>query len=594
MLRNLDSRRQSPDPDGGIEVASQVEGRSYRPVAWLIILIFITGLGAAFILERYNFLDQTVLPVSKITEQSTSVVSAEGSPNQSILPAQIEAMSADSVAGTAETSLNSTDLQDDATWLPVEQSQQSIGQSGPETDSPLNVTVAQISDRTPGPSTSPRSPVGNRGAASILQQPSGYYAVQLIALRDQRKMLNYARDYGLKSPLYAQIRTRGYISNVLLLGVYPDRLAAVHARNEFLGAWNLPVKPWIRKLGPLQDAIASASKEPDAAIASGDNQTDMDQQIQQLLRKAEFALMRERLTSPAEDNAFSRYSRILEMVPDHPAALAGIDEIVGIYLELAGDYVDSNNFERAARLIDRAERVGGPSPEIAAMQDQLAAQAPALQETAAVPEDTVVVAADLDSMETTVRHEPAASGTEQGVLKEVEGLLLRDAETEARYRLEQFLVTHPDSIATIETLFRLYLRIDDPDMAQRLLDSSSHLPFLKSIELAAQLKVQQGNLIDAVKMLESATPNYEEASYYALLAGLYQQLGRYREAASHYRHLLNEEPEQGTYWLGLAVSLDSLRQNEDALVAFKRTRDTGQYDGDVKQYVEQRISVLSR
>ena len=160
--------------------------------------------------------------------------------------------------------------------------------------------------------------------------------------------------------------------------------------------------------------------------------------------------------------------------------------------------------------------------------------------------------------------------------------------------LEQYLVSDPESVSTVVALFRLYLQMDDLDMAEQLLVGSSRLPSLTILEMKAQIKVHQGDLLGAVKMLESVTPDYDETTYHALLAGLYQKMGRFEEAARHYRYLLNNEPGQGVFWLGLAVSLDSLNSDKEALSAFQRTRDTGHYDGDVQHYVEERIRVLSQ
>tara|TARA_B100000315_G_scaffold260784_1_gene325201 strand:+ start:16024 stop:16575 length:552 start_codon:yes stop_codon:yes gene_type:complete len=100
--------------------------------------------------------------------------------------------------------------------------------------------------------------IANQGATSILQQPAGFYTVQLIALQDESKILAYARDNGLKYPLYAQIHSQGRTLYVLLLGLYPDRLLAARAKDEWAAARHLSAKPWIRELGPLQDAIRLA------------------------------------------------------------------------------------------------------------------------------------------------------------------------------------------------------------------------------------------------------------------------------------------------------------------------------------------------
>jgi len=479
MLRNLDSRRQSADPEGGIQLDAQPAVRKNRPVSLLIGLIFIAGLSAAFILGRNQLLDQTASPVSSVPElleEATVVSDSTSAPVPRVDAAR--AISKDSIAEVSPDE-NLLKLADDATPQLAEQTRQSVSQSQAET-----ISAPQVIS-TPVPEISLRPP-----SAAFVADPS-----------------------------------------------------------------------------------------------------DIDREIQQLLHDAGLAVVRERLTTPPGDNALQRYRRVLALVPNHPEALAGIDEIVSVYLILARDYLDSGNIEHARSLVQRAQGVKGMSTEIAVMKGLLATES--THDTAAVSDD-LYAHADRDPTKTNVRQNSAASKTEQIFLKGVEELVRANAESEARSRLEQFLVTHPDSVATIEELFRLYLRSDDPEMAQKLLDRSSQLPRLTALELGAQLEVQRGNLIDAVEMLETVAPGYEETSYHALLAGLYQKLGRFSEAAGNYRQLLYIDPDQGIYWLGLAVSLDSLQQYQDALSAFQRALDSGQYEGDVRQYIEQRISALSR
>ena len=127
-----------------------------------------------------------------------------------------------------------------------------------------NPPQREVRESTPGtlaarpPPLSRSDPI--QGATSILQKPAGFYAVQLIALQEEDKILEYARVNGLKDPLYAQIESEGGTFYVLLLGCYPDRLSAARAKEEWAVSRKLPAKPWIRELGPLQDAIRLAAR----------------------------------------------------------------------------------------------------------------------------------------------------------------------------------------------------------------------------------------------------------------------------------------------------------------------------------------------
>jgi hypothetical protein len=122
----------------------------------------------------------------------------------------------------------------------------------------LIATPPQQVARAGRPYSSAPIPEAGDGASSILQQPSGFYTIQLIALQDEPRILEYARDSGLKYPLYAHIQSKDRTLYVLLLGVYPDRLSAARAKDEWTENQGRSVKPWIRQLGPLQEAIRLA------------------------------------------------------------------------------------------------------------------------------------------------------------------------------------------------------------------------------------------------------------------------------------------------------------------------------------------------
>lgn len=95
----------------------------------------------------------------------------------------------------------------------------------------------------------------------LLEAPAGHYTVQLIALRDRDAVMAYGHDNGLDDPLYAEISNEGTRWYVLLLGVYPNLASAEAAKNQWGRGKSLKVQPWIRRLGPLQDAIRLAKSE---------------------------------------------------------------------------------------------------------------------------------------------------------------------------------------------------------------------------------------------------------------------------------------------------------------------------------------------
>lgn len=92
----------------------------------------------------------------------------------------------------------------------------------------------------------------------VLEQPADHYTIQLIALQDRESVLAYARTNGIGDPLTTEIYTEGSRWHVLLLGVYPDQASANAAKEEWIRTRQLKVEPWVRRLGPLQQAVRTA------------------------------------------------------------------------------------------------------------------------------------------------------------------------------------------------------------------------------------------------------------------------------------------------------------------------------------------------
>ena len=151
-----------------------------------------------------------------------------------------------------------------ATVIPTPQKSQTLLVNEPVVDEPeaiaLEIALAPEIELTEVMDAAP--PMDSEdGATSIIRQPGDFFAVQLIAMQEENRVLEYARQNGLEYPLYARIESQDNDWYVLLLGIYPDRSHAENARDEFEGTRTLKVRPWIRKLAPLQDAIRLAQQE---------------------------------------------------------------------------------------------------------------------------------------------------------------------------------------------------------------------------------------------------------------------------------------------------------------------------------------------
>lgn len=93
--------------------------------------------------------------------------------------------------------------------------------------------------------------------------------------------------------------------------------------------------------------------------------------IAQLLYEANEALLRNRLTKPAYDNAYDRYQKVLRIDPANESAQTGIKRIGRRYLSLAKEADRRGDRAKARHYVAVAARIDPGYPAIAHMQAYL-------------------------------------------------------------------------------------------------------------------------------------------------------------------------------------------------------------------------------
>jgi septal ring-binding cell division protein DamX len=89
----------------------------------------------------------------------------------------------------------------------------------------------------------------------LLSAPGSAYTVQLIAMKNLKPVLAYAKKVGIEEPLLATVLDNDQVWHLLLLGIYDNPQSANASKDLWIGTRVLKVEPWVRKLGPLQEAI---------------------------------------------------------------------------------------------------------------------------------------------------------------------------------------------------------------------------------------------------------------------------------------------------------------------------------------------------
>lgn len=112
-------------------------------------------------------------------------------------------------------------------------------------------------------------------------------------------------------------------------------------------------------------------------------------------------------------------------------------------------------------------------------------------------------------------------------------------------------------------------------------------------KLDGRLLIEQGQLPQARVVLERAAPPVSaDPEYYSLLGALYQRLGLYAQAAQSYRSIVETDPRNGVWWMGLGMALEATGDTNSARVAYEHAQQTGSLNRAVLQFVQAKLAAL--
>lgn len=112
--------------------------------------------------------------------------------------------------------------------------------------------------------------------------------------------------------------------------------------------------------------------------------------------------------------------------------------------------------------------------------------------------------------------------------------------------------------------------------------------------LMARIQVEQSDLSGAITTLEqNLHAASARADYIAFLAALYQRALRFNDSIASYQRALGIETGQGSWWAGLAISLENAGRSADALKAYQRAAALA-LPPKLARYVQERLQVLAQ
>lgn len=352
------------------------------------------------------------------------------------------------------------------------------------------------------------------------------------------------------------------------------------------------------------DADISVEKEAEAAAnvvleevkTAEDNTVDLNK----ILVSGNKLFKRDRLMSPPEHNAFARYEKVLSIQPSHPEALQGIENIVNRYIYLAETVIAKNEEYKVPGLIKNAYRAGEKYIDVSVLIQQFSQYLSDDSVLFDVEETAAIAVADTSSNHTeTAAPEEGSHGdtifvADRKIAQTAYRLYVGGDLASAEKVLTNFTRLSGFWGESNDLLLKMYLGENQIALAENLIYENKALDAYQFAEKAARVMMKRGDSQGALNMLSAYRPEFlENKNYYVLLASLYNKVGDYKHSVYWYRQLLSVNHEDARLWLGLAVSLDAINNNEDAVKAFEYARLYAQNQSAVKRYISERQLALA-
>ncbi len=241
-----------------------------------------------------------------------------------------------------------------------------------------------------------------------------------------------------------------------------------------------------------------------------------------------------------------------------------------------------------ATLKDKAEEVRTVSPKKESVARAATPEETARAQAPAVAIDTKAV------MEKKVRPVSAQEQADNYYAAAAD-FLHKGRAGDAIANLKSALTANPDHHKARELLVGLTLQHGRWQEGQQLLEQgiARHPRHLGFSQMLARVHIERGADQRALAVLESAGDSARaDPEFLAFLAALYQRTGRHADAAKAYTDAVNLRPDEGRWWLGLAISLEAEQKWPGASQAYTRARLSAGLDPQLVRYADQRLAAL--
>lgn len=131
--------------------------------------------------------------------------------------------------------------------------------------------------------------------------------------------------------------------------------------------------------------------------------------------------------------------------------------------------------------------------------------------------------------------------------------------------------------------------------AERLIDEGLNInpDYIPLIELKARILNIKGSTLQALTLLQNFSPSINEnPDYYSLTAALYERNNDDLLAMRLYNRLLSIDPQNGSWWFGLGVSMEKLGRGKEAIDAYTRASAEGHLSLESITYLKTHLKAL--
>jgi MSHA biogenesis protein MshN len=203
---------------------------------------------------------------------------------------------------------------------------------------------------------------------------------------------------------------------------------------------------------------------------------------------------------------------------------------------------------------------------------------------------TVGAAAANGAIQLTPTSQSLAIDPQRAEINRATDLIGRGRSTEAIGQLREVLARNPQHVLARRTLVALLAEAGAGDQAKTTLLDGAALDPVDFALAAAQMQAAAGDTQGALRTLEQVPVALRSASHQALTGGLAQRLGQHAAAVAAYRDALRQPDPNPVWWVGLAISLDALGQDEGAQAAYQQAAAQPGLPDAVRQFVALKTS----